>query len=779
MTKMPLILFFAVAFSLITSSCTKKVEVSQLQERGKLHYTINSQKPFSGQSTEYYSSGQIKEVINFKKGRPHGPYQSFYENGQPKKIGTYKVSKYGTSNRHGNWKYYGESGWLGFDTNYNEGDLHGRYVSYYENGVVWKNGQFKDGEQVGEWVENGGPDSIGFEKRTYSIHPDYNNNTWNDNRPKFVGSHLEYGTNLKDPIVEEYYDEDGNRHGKWITREYSGDVSRVYEYHHGEIRKSINYKLSIFSSNDREEIEYFDGEDNRKETNYVDGKIRSLFEYQDGSRTRYDYYRKDGTLFSKEIIDGLRIHAQYFYEDGSLKSEGPRSKLRYSSHKHGEWTYYNKDGSVRDTVDYVEGKSTSNNDAEVEKTSFYASGSKLATGPKGRYGEWGGMVRFFNEDGSLAFELEHDSGHVCTRFKLPDGTTQKSYSGEIDQYYKNGTTVNTLKYKHGALLSRTKFRPDGSILEETIYRNPPVGYGWKQRWVSDYKLYHTNQQLKHHISGRFSQYEINTNMERLDEFSTSSDHSIVAYDEEGDVLFKRSYKDKTEVRYHENGQLMYRAEFKIYTDSDGNRDFYVPSGKINFYDKNGKINGIQDYGNGVLLYNKKFYHGKVYSEDFYYKNGNRTRRLEYDFTGELVEETLYSKDHRSVFNGNDTRSMLERKEYYPSKNRWLPKSLAQYDKYTIHLDDDGEDALEYNSHITSSRNYYDNGQLQCEVQLTPHAEYPHHGYDLKGFCRFYYRNGLLFHAGDFGEGSAVRKYDMLEKMESFDIIGYFSNAAVD
>ena len=123
--------------------------------------------------------------------------------------------------------------------------------------------------------------------------------------------------------------------------------------------------------------------------------------------------------------------------------------------------------------------------------------------------------------------------------------------------------------------------------------------------------------------------------------------------------------------------------------------------------------------------------------------------------------------------------MLERKKYYPSKARWLPRTLAQHIKYTIHLDDEGEDKLEYNSHITSSRHYYDNGQLQYEVHLTPNRKYPHSGENLKGLCRFYHRNGLLFHTEDFGEGSTVRKYDILEKMESFDIIGYFSNAAGD
>ena len=123
--------------------------------------------------------------------------------------------------------------------------------------------------------------------------------------------------------------------------------------------------------------------------------------------------------------------------------------------------------------------------------------------------------------------------------------------------------------------------------------------------------------------------------------------------------------------------------------------------------------------------------------------------------------------------------MLERKKYYPSKARWLPRTLAQHIKYTIHLDDEGEDKLEYNSHITSSRHYYDNGQLQYEVHLTPNRQYPHFGENLKGPCRFYHRNGLLFHAEDFGAASSERKDDWINKMENFDTNRYFNTNTGD
>ena len=372
MTKMPLILFFAVAFSLITSSCTKKVEVSQLQERGKLHYTINSKKPFSGQSTDYYPSGQIKEVINFKKGRPHGPYQSFYKNGQAKKIGTYKVSKYGTSNRHGNWKYYGESGWLGFDTNYNEGDLHGKYVSYYENGDVWKNGQFKDGEQVGEWVENGGPNSKILSKITYNIEPDIGN----------VGRYLEYAHYVDGPIEERNYDSNGEKHGKQTSRNSYGDITSETIYDHGErLNRTYYYSdhytkdnsaMYSFEKSTKKVTEYIDGEDNYVETTFSYDRIETVFEYRDGHRYRYDNYRKGILRSSSTYLDGKKYEKNYF-ENGKLSSEGHREDYN----KSGEWTYYNNDGTTSEVIDHS--KENDQTKGCYDKIVYFKSAKKKAS----------------------------------------------------------------------------------------------------------------------------------------------------------------------------------------------------------------------------------------------------------------------------------------------------------------------------------------------------------------------------------------------------------------
>ena len=752
MAKHLLITSFLLALITSFSGCKEQVDANRLQKRGEFYYTINSQDPFSGESTEYYPSDQIKEIISFKNGRPHGDYQSFYENGQTKKIGAYKLNNNDFSEKHGNWKYYGESGWLGFDTNYDEGNLNGKYMAYYKNGAIWKEGEFVDGEQVGEWAEYGGPNSKIFKEKTYTIDPDVG----------MVGSYLEYAQYVDEPIKERYYDANGNRHGKSISRNNYGDISFEGIYEDGELLKSSNY-YDCYHTKDKSDalsyeyttkkvIDYIDGKDNRIETSYYYDKIENIYEYRDGKKCRYDNYRKGILISSETYPDGQKYEKNY-YENGNLSSEG---YFEGYTTKVGKWTYYNEDGSFKEITDYDKnGKQVlGENNADDPLITYYKSGLKKASGPKDKYGNWEGMVKFWNEDGTLAFEIEYDS-YVCNKFKLADGTTPLSFTGELKQYYLNGEVAYELNYKKGRLTEGYELS-EGGIKREYVFTRPPPNFS--SMWLLKYKEYHKNGQLYYHIDGEFSGYDIPDRsstlyMPRLRQFHDSDAFSISAYDREGEILYKKDYQNKTEIRYHENGQLMYEASYEILkTDYD----YYGPTGTIIFYDKDGDVDGIKEYADGKLLYEKGYYTGLLYDEDFYHKNGNRTKRLEYDYQGNVETETNYSKNHKSKLRHNDDRrSILERTIYYNYQTFFGRKKIIQsHTLCEIILDDEGEDTLEYNSQAVKLKNYYDNGQLIFEAELAPNEKDPKYYPEyLKGTVKFYYRNGLLFAEKDFGDRS--------------------------
>jgi antitoxin component YwqK of YwqJK toxin-antitoxin module len=771
MTKNLLIKLFLLALITSFSGCKEKVDANRLQKRGDFYYTINSEKPFSGESTEYYPSDQIKEIINFKNGRPHGDYQSFYENGQTKEIGAYKLNNYDISEKHGNWKYYGKSGWLGFDTNYDEGDLNGKYMAYYKNGAIWKEGQFLDGEQVGEWAEYGGPNSKIFGEKKYTIDPDVG----------MVGSYLEYAQYVDEPIKERYYDANGNRYGKSISRNYYGDISSEGIYENGECLE-FTYYYDRYYTKDKSDVlsyeyttkkvtNYIDGKDNRIETSYCYDKIENIFEYRDGMKCRYDYYRKGILISSETYTDGQKYEKNY-YENGNLSSEGYEEGYT----KVGKWTFYNEDGSVKEITDHDKnGKQVlDENNADEPLITYYKSGIKKASGPKDKDGEWEGMVQFWNEDETLAFEVEYDR-YVCNKFKLADGTTPPSFTGELKQYYLNGEIAYLLNYEKGRLSEGYKLSESG-IKKEYVFTRPPSHWGSLQRWLLEYKEFHKNGQLYYHMKGKFDHYYIRRStlyVPELQGFYDGNKFSIFAYDKAGEISYKKDYQNKTEIRYHENGQLMYEASHEILKTEHGNY-YYKPTGKINFYNKDGDIDGIKEYADGKLIYEKDYSNGLLYHEDFYHKNGNRTKRLEYDYRGNVETETIYSKDHKSRRRHNDDdRSVLERTEYYNYSFRFK-KITESHTLCEIVLDDEGEDTLEYNSQATKCKNYYDNGQLIFEAELAPNKKDPKHYPEyFKGTVKFYYRNGLLFAEKEYGDRSRSSYYNYDNNIADYSSDNHF------
>lgn len=82
-----------------------------LEERDGLTYLVaedgTSDQLYSGDSSRYYTNGQLKTTGTYSDGRLHGYYEWYYDNGQIERRGTYQ-----DGSPHGVWEYYDRDGRL-------------------------------------------------------------------------------------------------------------------------------------------------------------------------------------------------------------------------------------------------------------------------------------------------------------------------------------------------------------------------------------------------------------------------------------------------------------------------------------------------------------------------------------------------------------------------------------------------------------------------------------------------------------------------------------------
>ena len=170
---------------LVSCSPPPEVPSNQLVERQGVTYQVNSEKPFTGTSVEYYLDTIIKNEFEervlwkrttYKDGVVDGLYESFHPNSQLKEKGNYNNGK-----EDGLQEKFFDNGQLQekrtiengklvlhqtFDQEgnplndliYKDGKKTGVEVRFYENGQLEERGNFKNGEMDGLWEfyqENG------------------------------------------------------------------------------------------------------------------------------------------------------------------------------------------------------------------------------------------------------------------------------------------------------------------------------------------------------------------------------------------------------------------------------------------------------------------------------------------------------------------------------------------------------------------------------------------------------------------------------------------------
>ena len=135
-------------------SVKEPVNGETLIERSGLLYTVNGQKPYTGDVFELYRNGSKKYTGSIKGGKKNKLWTSWYENGQKKEEVIYKDGY-----KNGIFITWYENGQMDWNETYKDGKEDGLSTRWYENGQkkyegTWKNGR-EDKSTRKRWERDG------------------------------------------------------------------------------------------------------------------------------------------------------------------------------------------------------------------------------------------------------------------------------------------------------------------------------------------------------------------------------------------------------------------------------------------------------------------------------------------------------------------------------------------------------------------------------------------------------------------------------------------------
>ena len=154
---------FPIIFILMSLSGLSLAETSEnLLTRDGLFYKKFSNVPFTGTINEIRpqtaeeGNQPTKQVdgthieANYKDGKLHGQYTSYFDNGQLSRTGKYVNGK-----KHGLWSFYYSNGQLSKKGEYQRGQKIGVWDSYWINGNLYTRGEYTLGSKGthGRWLD--------------------------------------------------------------------------------------------------------------------------------------------------------------------------------------------------------------------------------------------------------------------------------------------------------------------------------------------------------------------------------------------------------------------------------------------------------------------------------------------------------------------------------------------------------------------------------------------------------------------------------------------------
>jgi antitoxin component YwqK of YwqJK toxin-antitoxin module len=111
-----------------------------------LRYLPFRQVPYTGWEVSFYANGQVKELCQYKNGKPDGLFRKWRVDGEKQIEGNYKDGK-----RDGLYTEWFRDG-LKREENYKDGKRDGLYTEWwFRDGQKNQEGNYKDGKKDGLW----------------------------------------------------------------------------------------------------------------------------------------------------------------------------------------------------------------------------------------------------------------------------------------------------------------------------------------------------------------------------------------------------------------------------------------------------------------------------------------------------------------------------------------------------------------------------------------------------------------------------------------------------
>jgi len=485
----------------------------------KIHYYDEGKENYSF----LYKNGELKNVRQITDEKPKG-----------EKLDIKNVSFYALDGTKLSYKEY------------KRGKLNGDSKFYYRNGQIKSDYTNEDGNHVGEAKEY---DHFGnLTNRYYMLDGNTNgvsevytdgvlNSIFNykDDQP-----HGPFKYFYKDGVLSyEGFYINGKQEGKAYSYSQEGKLIRISEYENDVLMSHLVYKKNG-------DLDY---EINFKNLNgtierTLDGKLEtSTTTYVNGVRQGpYTLKEADGVIRSELFYQNDKVHglAKYYNQTGVLTAE----ITRVLGKTHGPATYYSHLGNVTSKSNFNAG------DEEGLETTFYQDGSISRTitnyadefhGPMVYFNYAGDSIILLNyKDGLIEYFVEPDeSGKLTKKTKI----SNKKY--DITVKYPNGNTALNCSIKRNYLDGNfSLFNADGKAIIIKNFKDDRLEGEYVENYANG-NPYKKQSFIKGNYVGKR-------------EF----------YSENGDILFRISYKDDVmhgPMEIYENGKLV---KTKIYENGD-------------------------------------------------------------------------------------------------------------------------------------------------------------------------------------------------------------------
>lgn len=381
--------------------------------------------------------------------------------------------------------------------------------------------------------------------------------------------------------------------------------------------------------------------------NAQDAKLEDgyhVFRYPNGSISSEGYI-KDGKP------DG---YWKSYYVTGVLKSEGKRRNHLLDS----VWVFYSQTGDTLEKIDYLYGKKSGyylkyKNDRSyglyVWSSELYAADKRQGTAyqyyPDGSVkqtipyidGKKQGLSKEYDEEGNLITLYEYNNDFMISRERINRRDSDGVKQGSWKEFYDSGNMKKEMTYRDGLLhgyykeynekgiLTVTMLYDNGKIVEGNVEDNPEIEI--QNRYDNNGNLI---------FSGPFKA-GIPVGIHR--EYNTDGTvKSAVIYNDQGvkvseGIVTEEGIRNGDWKNFFEDGSIKEEGEY------DNNRR----SGNWTFYNSEGNIIQTGQYRNGRPegLWKWHYPDGSILREEEYYQGRRDGKFIEYSKDGEIISEGQY------------------------------------------------------------------------------------------------------------------------------------------